>query len=118
MCFLTVGLLFVFTKNRIRGDLPQSLVGPIRNHRSLMALGRNYITDENYILRKGGTRRDIVAGQFDGHSYEKLLHTPPPLVLKQVCSPVCFQIRPFFSVNARFDRNEQHVSSEMRGPLC
>lgn len=39
---------------------------------------RNYITDEDYIVQNGGTRRDIMAGEFDGQNYQQLLHSPPP----------------------------------------
>jgi hypothetical protein len=39
---------------------------------------RDYRTDEKYILREGGARREIEAGEFTGDNYEQLLHSEPP----------------------------------------
>jgi hypothetical protein len=37
----------------------------------------NYITDETYIVQKGGVRRDVRPGEFTGTNFEELLHSQP-----------------------------------------
>lgn len=39
---------------------------------------QNNVTDETHILRKGGQKREVLPGEFDGNNYEQLLHTDPP----------------------------------------
>jgi len=39
---------------------------------------RNYMTDEDYIVQKGGKRRDVTPGEYDGNNYQYLLHSDPP----------------------------------------
>jgi hypothetical protein len=57
-------------------------------------LVHDYITNEEYIIRAGGTRRPILPGELTETNYQELLHSDPP------GTPRHFWFRPLFLVAA------------------